>query len=240
VAPSVQRLDWDSEFFGINIGQVALDGCDADDLRSIDNAARELELDCLYASVSDPGKDHVSLLAQRQGFRLVEINQLMERPAGPFDRRPTESVARKATLDDLAHLDDAIDVLANWSRFAVDPRFGVIEARRMHGAWVERAIRDDGDTRLAVLTETDAGITGISTNVRGPEIMTRVDFMGVTVPGTGASWALLDELLAWAGPEPVEGGPCAARNVAPLRFLEHCGFHLKATTYSFHRWLDEQ
>ncbi|MBK5288111.1 MAG: hypothetical protein JJE46_06560, partial [Acidimicrobiia bacterium] len=67
----------------------------------------------------------------------------------------------------------------------------------------------------------------------------RVDLMGVIDQGSGASWALMDGLIRWADGAPTEAGPCAARNVAPLRFLEHCGFSVVASQYKFHRWLDD-
>ena len=49
----------------------------------------------------------------------------------------------------------------------------------------------------------------------------------------------MDGLVEWAGGGPIEAGPCAARNLAPLRMLEHCGFSIVRTRYLFHRWLDE-
>jgi hypothetical protein len=46
-------------------------------------------------------------------------------------------------------------------------------------------------------------------------------------------------LVEWADGAAIEAGPCAARNIAPLRFLEHCGFSIVSSQYRFHRWLDE-
>ena len=63
--------------------------------------------------------------------------------------------------------------------------------------------------------------------------------MGVTKPGTGAAWALMSEFLDWAGNVTLLGGPVAARNVAPQRYLEHCGFRVASVQYRYHRWLDE-
>jgi hypothetical protein len=126
--------------------------------------------------------------------------------------------------------------LAPWSRYGADPRFGLEAARRMHVAWVERAARDL-DERMLAVTEDETGVTGFSTNVRSP--VPRVDIMGVTKLGSGASWALMAELVEWADGGPIDAGPCAARNIAPLRFLEHCGFSISRVRYLYHRWLDE-
>jgi hypothetical protein len=63
--------------------------------------------------------------------------------------------------------------------------------------------------------------------------------MGVTKPGSGASYALMAALFEWADDGATEAGPCAARNVAVLRYVEHCGFNVSRVRYLFHRWLDE-
>ena len=144
-------------------------------------------------------------------------------------------MGRRGTVDDVARLDAEIRTLAPWSRFGADPRFGLEAARRMHVAWVERAARDED--RMLAITEDESGVTGLSTQVRSA--IPRIDIMGVTKPGTGASYALMAAFVEWAGEGPIEAGPCAARNVGVLRFLEHCGFLMSSVRYLYHRWLDE-
>jgi hypothetical protein len=159
-----------------------------------------------------------------------------ERPDLPFTPKPSTAKVRRGTVDDLPALKPAIETLATWSRFAADPRFGLDAARRMHEAWIERAARDTDERALYVAYDDD-GITGVATFVRSP--VPRVDLKGVTKPSTGAADALMVALFDWAGSGPTEAGPCAARNIAPLRYLERCGFRICRVRYLFHRWLDE-
>jgi hypothetical protein len=174
---------------------------------------------------------------QEHGYRLVEVALAFGRPAVPFSPKPTASTVRRGTPDDLPRLEAAIATLAPWSRFAADPRFGPEAARRMFGAWVTRAAAD-GEEHMLLIAEDETGITGLSTHVRTP--VPRVDLMGVITQGSGASWALMAGLVEWADGGAIEAGPCAARNIAPLRFLEHCGFDIVRSHYHFHRWLDEE
>ena len=204
-------------------------------LAAVEAEARAMGLACLYGSL-DPALGTTAYLVQTFGHRLVEVALTFSRPAVPFTPKPTASVARRGTPDDLPILDEAIRTLAPWSRYGADPRFGLEAARRMHVAWVERAARDI-DERMLAITEDETGVTGLSTHVRSP--IPRVDLMGVTRQGSGASWALMAELVEWAGGGPIDAGPCAARNIAPLRFLEHCGFSISRVRYLYHRWLDE-
>jgi dTDP-4-amino-4,6-dideoxy-D-galactose acyltransferase len=231
----VEPLEWDTEFFGFPIGRVNLEAATAETLRTIESEARDLGLLCLYGAL-DPSDVDTAYLAQRFGHRLVEVAIKFGRRAVPFSPKPTASKVRRGTPEDLPALEDSIATLAPWSRFAADPRFGPVAAQRMFRAWVDRAARD-GEERMLLISEDETGITGLSTHVRTP--IPRVDLMGVITQGSGASWALMDGLVAWADGGPIEAGPCAARNLAPLRFLEHCGFDIVQTQYLFHRWLDE-
>jgi dTDP-4-amino-4,6-dideoxy-D-galactose acyltransferase len=232
----VEPLEWDTDFFGFPIGRVALDDATPQRLAEIETEARDLGIVCLYAAL-DPADGQTATLVQTFGYRLVEIALTFTRPPGPFTPKPTSSVVRRGTPDDIPHLGEAIDTLARWSRFGADPRFGLEAARRMHEAWVLRAAADTDDERMLLIAEEGSRVTGISTHVRSP--IPRVDLMGVTRQGSGAAWVLMQAFLEWAGDGPVEGGPCAARNIAPLRFVEHCGFSITRSRYLYHRWLDE-
>jgi hypothetical protein len=235
MAEVVERLTWDSAFFGVPIGRTDLTGATAETLRTIDAEARAGGISCVYGTL-DPSDESAAYLAQMFGHRLVEVALTFERPAMPFTPKLSESRVRRGTLDDLPALEPAIKTLAPWSRFAADPRFGLEAARRMHEAWIERAARDT-DERALYIAYDDTGITGVATFVRSP--VPRVDTKGVTKPSTGAADALMVALFEWAGGGPTEAGPCAARNLAPLRYLERCGFRVSRTRYLFHRWLDE-
>jgi GNAT superfamily N-acetyltransferase len=234
----ITALPWDSEFFGVSIGKVDLNDATTTDLVAIDTEARDRGFDCVYGQL-DPttGDSAAPLDVQAHGHRLVEVNVLMARPDVPYEGVPTASTARIGTEADLDILRDSLDRLAPWSRFGADPRFGRAAARRMHQAWVERAIRDDN--RMLAIAEDEDGVTGLSTQVDiGPGGTPCVDLMGVVKPGRGVSGALLGALVDWAPPGPIEAGPCAARNIAVLRFLERYDFSVAMVTYTYHWWRD--
>jgi hypothetical protein len=236
VADLIERLVWDSEFFSVPIARAELTGATAETLSAIDAEARAEGIACLYGTL-DPTDETAAHLVQTCGHRLVEVALTLERPAMPFTPKPTTSKVRRGTLDDLPALEPAIKTLAPWSRFAADPRFGLDAARRMHEAWMARAARGP-DERALYISYDDTGITGEATFVRSP--VPRVDTKVVTKPGTGAADALMVALFEWAGGGATEAGPCAARNLAALRYFERCGFRIGRTRYLFHRWLDEE
>jgi hypothetical protein len=232
----IEPLAWDSEFFGIPIARADLNGATPEALAAIEAEARAAGIACLYGAL-EPADETVAHLAQTCGHRLVEVALTFDRPGVPFTPKPSSTRVRRGTLDDLPALEPAIKELAPWSRFAADPCFGLDAARRMHEAWIERAARET-DERAFFVAYDDTGISGLATFVRSP--VPRVDMKGVTKPGTGAADALMVALMEWAGGGPTEAGPCAARNVAPLRYLERCGFRVCRSRYLFHRWLDDE
>lgn len=229
----IEALPWDSEFFGVSIGKVDLDGADRADLAVIVAEARDRGFDCVYGQHTPEGTE-VSLHAQEAGFRLVEVNQTMHRRAGPFPTPTTDSTVREATVDDIADLDRYLHLLAPWSRFGADPRFGQEAAARMFRAWVTRAAEDP--RRMLTISEDADGINGVGTHVR--DEIPRIDLLGVIKNGSRASWMHLAKLVEWAGGSEVEAGPCAARNIAVLRFLEHNGFMISKVTYTHHWWAE--
>lgn len=230
----IEALPWDSEFFEMSIGSVDLAGVGDDDLTAIVAEARDRAFDCVYGrhDASDAG---VALRSQHHGFDFIDAFQLMHRPAGPLEHRESRSVVREATDDDLADLEQYYELLAPWSRFGSDPRFGTAAAVRMFRAWVRRAHEEPH--RLVTISADDEGINGVGTHVK--DGITRIDLLGVIRPGTNDARLHLELLLDWCDGAETEGGPCAARNLAPLRFLEHAGYKLRSVAYTHHWWRED-
>jgi hypothetical protein len=235
VSGGVELLEWDSGFFGFPIGQVVLDGATGRQLDDIDAQAADLGLRCLYGSLDPAVSGSAALAVQDRGFRFVEAGVVLERPEDPFAPAPSVATVREGTQDDLVRLSWAPPLLAPWSRFGVDPGFGPSAACRMFTRWIERAAVDDD--RLLLVAEAGAELVGLATAVRAaPD---RVDLMAVDGPGEGAAQLLLRAFVDWAGPGPTEGGPCAARNIAAIRFLEGAGYRIRRTRFQYHRWFDD-
>jgi hypothetical protein len=234
----IQHLTWDSEFFGVEIGRIALDDLTGDDLLAVDEEARDRGIVCLYGQL-DPEPPQTTYLVQTYGWRFVEANLMIKvrHDTAADVVSPPEVTARFGTADDLPVLFDAVPILANWSRYAVDPRFGADAARRLHEAWLERATRTDSGWRL-VVAEDQSGIIGFSTQVMSPEPL--IDFIGTTRIGSGAPYACVEFAREMIGARSLLGGPIAARNVTAMRFVERAGYRYESARYQYHRWLDEE
>lgn len=236
-SPRVKLLDWDSNFFGIQIASLDLDGASDDDIRAAEAEARAAGVQCLYSSL-DPADAEATVRVQMLGYRLVDVATTSELSLRePPIPRPEEITVRQGTVDDLETLQPMIDKLAGWSRFAVDPRFGRQAAQRLQTAHLCRAASAEDDKHSLILAEGASGPLAFVTRSHQPK--PRVDGVVSTTRGAKAGAYLFEDARAWAKPANLLGGPIAARNVRALRFISQCGYRVRWVRYVYHRWLDE-
>ena len=72
-----RSLEWDSRFFGINIGRVNGSRLAKEQMASLLDWCRAQEIDCLYL-LADSGHQETSELAAQHGFQLVDIRLTLE------------------------------------------------------------------------------------------------------------------------------------------------------------------
>jgi len=230
-------LPWDTDFFGFPIGRVQLEGVDAASLERVEADARRAGIVCLYGAL-DPVDAPATFLVQARGWRLVEVATMFDlatdEPAIP---RPDGAEFRLGNVDDIPSIEPLSSLMAPWSRYAVDPRFGLDAATRLQAAWLDRAARAVSGQHSLVVAEVEGEIVAFIGRVHEPR---RVDAVGTSRRGSGAARYLIQTAREWAGDRPLLGGPIAARNIASLRYVSHCGYRPCQVEYLYHRWLDEE
>jgi hypothetical protein len=232
-----ERLDWDSEFFGVPIGKADLDGATPEALAVLDDEARAAGIRCLYG-LHDPTDPLLSGVVQAGGWLLVEmLSRFQIDPDDPVHLDETGCTVRRGTPEDLPAIRDSVLTMAPWSRYAVDRHFGVPAAERMHLAWVERASRGTTDTEHHLLVaEDDTGLLAFITRRRAPGPI--IETIGTVAPGAGAAHALVNHSRQWADGEPLSAGWAPARNVSCFRSFVRFGFRVAEVRYQYHRLLD--
>jgi hypothetical protein len=231
-------LPWDTAFFGVSIGKVDLDGADVASIVEMEQDARAAGVVCLYGSV-DPADRQLTYEVQACGWRLVDVATMHELALDePPIPRPGGVTFRAGTAEDLPGMRDVVAKLADWSRFAVDPRFGRDAAERLQHAWIERAATSSTGEHVLLVAEAGSEVVAfISLTSTSHPV---VDTVGTTAQGSGAARHLMQTARDRVGDQPLLGGPIAARNVLALRFVGRCGYRITSTRYLYHRWLDEE
>lgn len=230
-------LPWDSEFFGIPIGRIDLDGRDQASIIDAEQDARRHGVVCLYGSL-DPAEVALTVDVQGLGYRFVEASTTYRLdPGAPPLPTPSQVTIRPGAEADVSRLSLIIDRLAPWSRFAVDPRFGLDAARRLQEQWVRRAVSGgDGEHSLVVAEDASGPLAFVARTTRPAPV---VDLFGAFAEGTGATRQLVQDARRWASKGPLLIGSIAARNVLAQRWVTGCGARLSGVRYRYHRWLDE-
>ncbi len=229
----LQRLDWDTSFFGVGIGSFAgtLTPPELDDARKM----AELEgISCFYW-FADPDDAPSAKLAQSAGFRYVDTRLTF---AAPLLRGP-HSDARPASSEDLPGLTQLARHSHTNTRFFFDGNFDQTRCEDLYQLWLERSF--DGtiaDSVLAVhLDERPAGY--VTVKVR--EGVGQIGLIAVAdfAQGRGLGKALVRGALCYAADAGATQMRVAtqSRNLGAQRLYVSCGLKPDSVLDIYHWWL---
>ena len=231
-------VPWDSEFFGFSIARV--DG--QPDPAQLARLAQEAGVRCAYCFC--PAGDAAAIRsAELSLFRLADIRIVLEAQLGEvLSERP--SAADDEFLVDIARPDDFDDLrpiaaeLSAYSRFAFDPGFGAVQARRLYERWVETSL--DGRADLVIVARNAKRVLGFIT-CRTNGTVSAMELVAVRngATGSGVGTALMRQAavgLRNFGCQMVEV-VTQGRNPRAVKFYERCGFRVRDVSLVYHRWM---
>jgi dTDP-4-amino-4,6-dideoxy-D-galactose acyltransferase len=219
-------LEWDSEFWGVLIAQLA----------SVDSGAwaKEHGVACAYLLV--PAEDSEQAhRAEASGYQLMDLRVELEAPAmaAPAPVRPhrESDIDRLRALARTNHRD---------TRFYADPGFPVDGCDDLYDTWIRRSC--EGWADVVLVAESDGAPVGY-VSVHGREGHGSIGLIGVEagVRGRGFGEALVRGALDWC----VRNGlpECRVvtqgRNIAAQRVFQRCGFRTRSVDLWFHKWFDQ-
>jgi ribosomal protein S18 acetylase RimI-like enzyme len=219
-------LPWDTEFFGLRIGDAGIEG--AGGLDEAIGWARDARVDCLYVRI--PAADVETITAAtRAGARLVDLRVVLE--LQEVSHLTEAAGVRPAVEADREQLHAAAADLAGESRFSRDPRFERRRVEDMYRIWLDQCLADGV---VAIAGEGAAFVAG-----RGVEpAVLELVYVAPEARGRGlAANALvgaLTELGAVSARVATQAG-----NVAANRLYQRLGFRVCEATAILHLWPDE-
>lgn len=229
----IRKLEWDSEFFGLQIGRVDLQTLDD----AVDLALMHYDLKYQYDLLYVFSKEGLSFDAI--GAELVDEKILYSKPCEPREQYNDISFYKQDTpSEDLYRL--AL-VSGGYSRFKLDERLPQGCYERLYTRWIENACPKDG-TNKQILTYLDA-----KNVAKG---MITIDYQGelghiglVAVDADcqhqgigGMIMSTLDGYLYDLGVKTLEV-PTQKANKDACRWYEKNGFKVKSVTPIYHWWL---
>ena len=235
-----ERLAWDSEFFGIEIGCLRTPRLSGEILQFADRWCAANAIDCLY--FLGEADDALSIrCAENSGFDLVDVRMTFATPISPDERmvRMPDGVSIRPVLaTDLVPLKAIARNSYRDSRFYVDGRFPVEKCDLLYETWLEQNCA--GLSGAVLVAECEGRPAGYVACDAADAVTGRISLIASSVPGAGLGTALVNSACGWFRQQGFDRAHVVTqgRNVAARELYQRCGFVTESVQLWFHRWFD--
>ncbi len=235
-----QKLDWDSNFFGRNIGYISCLRLTPNIERHIKKFIRREKIDMLEYLCNCHDRESVTT-CERNGYSFVDIRLTFEQfLQSESVERLKGYVVRKAAVSDIPRLKEIATDIYRYSRYYFDTNFDRNKVIEFYTNWVEKAVRGQFDHYAYVLVEgkTVIGFCSIK-KIRKNAAAIGLFGLASECKGKGLAQYLLQIALQKLKKEEkinyVEV-VTQGRNYEAQRLYQKCGFVTKITELWYHKW----
>lgn len=171
------------------------------------------------------------------GFRLIDTNVQLDRPAGAIPAITVDATVRPARTGDCPGVEAVAAESFRHDRFHADPAIPPAVADRIKAAWAANFFAGRRGDRMIVAAGRSA-ILGFL-QILDRKDMSVIDLIAVTpaAQGQGIAGAMIAHAIA-TGPSAAWRVGTQIANAASLRLYARLGFRIVASQYVFHRHID--
>lgn len=236
-----ERLPWDSEFFGAEIGRIRSKGLSSSVLETANRWCEANAIDCLYF-LGEAGDTLSIRCAEQAEFELVDIRMTLGRRIGKADevvRLPEDAMIRSPIPSDLGPLRAIARNSYSGSRFYVDGRFVKDKCDRMYEIWLENSFSDPAGAVL--VAEWQGNPSGYVTCSRFDGTTGQIGLIASSAQGAGLGKALVNSALNWFRREGLNRARVVTqgRNIRAQVLYQKCGFYTQSVDLWYHKWFDK-
>ena len=231
----IERKDWDSEFFGFEIGSVKVTRLNQERLRYVTSAAEDNDISCLYYTVEEGEMKDTSIV--NQSFEKIE-ERIVYRSSLEDVTFHSESVSRakESNLDALASI--AGREIQN-TRFYKDSKFSRDDCERFYRRWLVNAMNGYADEVLAAYVDGEpAGFITCNSKDR----LSKIGLVAVSSnhQGRGIGEKLVRAMLNWSKEQGCIKAEVKTQinNRKARNLYRKCGFEKSRTEDVYHWWSD--
>lgn len=235
---SIHRLDWDSLFFGYEVGRLNIPSDEAFEYSEFKVESSKFKLVYIYSDFILPANQGLSLYDEKVTFsqkiyfdalKLSSIRNNNSISISSFNR----------SSDDLNKLQELALQSGIYSRFKLDPNFKNNEYKRLYLEWIDNSINGNiaFDTIVAKIKGKIVGFTTV-----GEKNKNLADIGLVAVDknsrGEGIGTALIHEILHRAAHSGFKEIQVVTQlvNQAAIKLYEKTNFYKTNLTYIYHVW----
>lgn len=238
----IKYLDWDSQFFGFNIGRIDIDInqlCS----KTLDKAlaeARANNMKCLYLEIPFGHPDILAHCSENR-FSLVDFKTTLFKILSGGERElGASNITYKLKDKYYPYLKDIVEQISKKSRYAYDPKFDRQMSRQLYEEWLRKSFYEKycDDFIIYIEDQKPAGFLTLTIKNEHPFI----DLLGVLDDhrGKGIGGCLIKEAerkLLEAGYKILKV-VTQGHNIGALRTYQSRNFKIEGINIYYHKWID--
>tara|TARA_B100001142_G_scaffold328986_1_gene390666 strand:- start:2802 stop:3980 length:1179 start_codon:yes stop_codon:yes gene_type:complete len=236
-------LDWDSSFFGFNIGYVSCRRLTKNIESYIKERSKELNIDMIQYNCNC--HDQVSILtAEENGYSFVDVRVTFELMLQNIDYENDDLgdvIFRKGEQEDIDKLRNIAGEIYTLSRYYFDRRFDQDKVREFYEGWLEKGIKGEFDD-YCFIVEVDGRPVAFTTVKESADGTADIGIVGVDKDYSGRS---LGTILIKKVIEELKRKNLTAlrvvtqgRNYPAQRLYQKSGFITNQMELWYHKWLN--
>jgi len=225
----IDKLTWDSEFFGYNVGRYIIDNQLFDE-----NLLKENKDNFKLIYIFSDEAIH-----DIKEIKLVDIKVIFEKKIAK-DLKDNESIVEfDSNIQNYSELEQLAYLSGIYSRFKIDENFKNNEFQKLYKIWLDNSL--NGKIAFKVFVKIiDQKIAGFVTLKKNDDKTSQIGLISVSdiFQGRGIASELIKkaEYESWKNGFEVLQVPTQFKNKPALKLYTKNGFEIKEKKYIYHYW----
>ena len=237
----VEKLDWDSKFFGLKIATITTQFLRNNIMSYIKNFVKKNSIDLLYYKCNCHDRESI-LIAEKNNFNFVDIRIEFEKKILKKENIESNNysflLATKKNTSQIKRL--ASGIYRN-SRYYFDENFKTSKVNEFYNNWIEKAIRGEFDDECHCLFDGKT-IIGFCTVKYNHDLTASIGLFGISksYQSKGLAKLLLQHISNLMHDKSVKKLRVVTqgRNYKAQRIYQKTGFLTKKTELWYHKWIN--
>lgn len=232
---AVSRLDWDSAFFGYEVGRLDISSTENFDLSNFETESKTYKLIYIFSEKK---------LTLNADFILVDEKVIYSQKIGATDLNSNQEngfliCSFNSHLHDVNQLRQLALESGIYSRFNIDPNFRNNEYQKLYLEWIDKSVNGDLAFEILIAYQGER-IAGFTTIGKKRDKLADIGLVAVdsAFRGKGIGFGLMKETIKKAKEKGFEFIQVVTQmnNTPAVKLYEKTNFKIQQTTNIYHYW----
>ena len=236
-SPLIERLAWDSDFFGIEVARLRAGRLDA---ASLPSAMQALQRSCASLAYVVTDEPIEPAAAARFGLVHRDAKTTYARAIGDGLAAVAGVTVREAQpVEELAQLRALAVASGASSRFRLEERLPAGKAAELYERWMDNSLTGALAAKVLVAVRAGAVVGMVTVGERAGAADIGLIAVDEAARGGGVGGALVAAALAWGRSAGLDQATVVTQghNRAACALYERCGYAVRDTVQVYHAWL---